>query len=288
MEANEAHFAVQVEQKKVSTFEENSQKQTSIDKQINESDIDIAISDNIKHPNHEIVEDNNILNMREEPKSLTYGKSDVTSIDINTSPDKSDALSNNESTASNNLSRDPKVKDKIDLRHPILSSIAEGEISVNKHASLPVSSQKIDVTCSGGRRLTEPVIKPVKTDKNRLKSLDCKNMEITRVVSSERHSNRSGFGGTADFDGKKPSATPSDRLKAELSITRSHPLIILPDDGKFWCDPPREKVTETKYSLSCFEMQSKDKYKDMTNVVENPSEVAAEAYIKSFSKVPYP
>ena len=286
MEADEVHCVVQIEEKQVSTSDKKFEEKTLIEKPITESDTNIVISDNNKQAKNVTVVENTITSLVEEPKASTTGKGDMKPKDIDPIPDKKTALSNNVPAPSNSLTTDSKGKESIDLRHPILSSIAEGEVSVDKHASLPVSSQKKDVTNSSGRRLTEPAIKPVKSDKNRLKSLDCKNMEITRVVSSERCSNRSGFGGTADFDGKKPSVTPSERLKAELATDNNpHPLIILPDDGKFWCDPPTENVTERKYFLSCFEMENKDKYKDLTNVVENPSEIAAETYVKSFSQV---
>ena len=131
--------------------------------------------------------------------------------------EKTKELPIDQSTSISVIATDGRMHENINLRNPILSKITEGEISNNKHTSLPVNNQKIDIDRPSERRLTEPSIKTTKSDRNKLKSIECtKDMEITRVVSSERQSSRSGFGGTADFNGKKPSVTASERLKAEM------------------------------------------------------------------------
>ena len=116
------------------------------------------------------------------------------------------------------------------------------------------------------------------------------NKDNRRMVSSVRQSTRSGFGGTG-FEGDdngKTLLTPSERLKFQLKTgIRPHPLVILPDDGKFWSDPPANSGSNVKYLLSCFDMETpwRQIYGHKTNIIENQNEICAEMYKKNFSEV---
>ena len=157
-------------------------------------------------------------------------------------------------------------------------------VSSTRHLSLMPSNSGSDI--SPGRRQTESNIK----FSNKRRGSENQTTDIRRVISSVQQSTRSGFGGTADFEDKKPSLTPSERLKSRLETgSKPHPLIILPDDGKFWCDPPHDKhgASNQQYFLSCFDMDKpwKEIYGDTYDIVVNPNEVAAHAYVTNFSQV---
>ena len=174
--------------------------------------------------------------------------------------------------------------------HPILSSIVEGETSKRSRTSLPVKKVNVEERSpnTGKRRNTNPSLKlPNKIGQ----PLTAKDVDIRRIMSNERQSTRSGFGGTADSDCTKPSLTPPERLKLQLkSGKKPHPLIILPDNGHFWCDPPQSNMSKPKYFLSCFDMEKqwKEIYGDDVDIVINPSETAADAYVSNFSQVFFP
>ena len=279
--------------KQIALSENSSLKNISNEKQVNEINPIIIADEGMKLTNNTTSLEDSMAKPPEEAVIFIENKVDVIAKDLDTSPEKSTVVSNNEPATSKLAIKDNKVEESIDFRHPVLSAIKEGEVCSNKHSSLPVNTKEIDIEASGGRRSTEPSIDPGKGNIDKIRSIalsieSCKDVEITRVVSSERErqSTRSGFGGTADFDGKKPTVKPSERLKAELKTGNTpHPLIILPDDGKFWCDPSNDKVSNRDYHISCFEMQHKDKYKDLENVIVNPIELAAEVYFKNFSQV---
>jgi hypothetical protein len=108
------------------------------------------------------------------------------------------------------------------------------------------------------------------------------------MLSNERRPSTSSVGGTAEFENKNTPLTPSERLKVQLnSGKKPHPLILLPEDGKFWCDPPQSNVSTSKYFLSCFDMEKewKKMYGDDDNIDINPSDIAADAYLTKFSQV---
>ena len=157
-------------------------------------------------------------------------------------------------------------------------------VSSTRHLSLMPSNSSSDF--SPGRRQTESNIK----FSNKRRGSELQTTDIRRVISSVQQSTRSGFGGTADFEDKKPSLTPSERLKSRLETgSKPHPLIILPDDGKFWCDPSLDTnpASSQQYFLSCFDMDKpwKEIYGDTYDIVVNPNEVAAHAYVTNFSQV---
>ena len=157
-------------------------------------------------------------------------------------------------------------------------------VSSTRHLSLMPSNPSSDF--SPGRRQTESNIK----FSNKRRGSENQTTDIRRVISSVQQSTRSGFGGTADFEDKKPSLTPSERLKSRLEAgNKPHPLIILPDDGKFWCDPSLDTnpASSQQYFLSCFDMDKpwKEIYGDAYDIVVNPNEVAAHAYVTNFSQV---
>lgn len=285
MESGVHHCNSEVEQKHVSSADKTLLKTQSRIKHENDF-IDQAKDDN-EESNNKISEEDNSVKLNENNVSIEIEQSNILPKDIDLRKENTTEKATDQSIAINVIATHGKMQDSLNLRNPTLSKITEGEISNNKHTSLPVNNQKIDIDRPSGRRLTEPSIKTTKSDRNKLKSIECtKDMEITRVVSSDRQSSRSGFGGTADFNGKKPSVTASERLKAEMkSGNKPHPLIILPDDGKFWCDPQDKQVSAQKYYLSCFEMKEQEKYTDLSNVIVNPIEVAADAYKNHFSRV---
>ena len=293
METSGFNSDLHSEVKQIALSENSNLKNISNEKQANEINPIIVVDEGIKLTNNTASLEDSMTKPPEEVVILIENKVDVISKDLDTRPEKSTIMSNNEPITSNQPIKDNNIEESIDFRHSVLAAIKEGEVCSDKHSSLPVNSKEIDIDASGGRRSTEPSISTGKCDNNKIKSIalsvgSCKDVEITRVVASERErqSTRSGFGGTADFDGKKPTVKPSERLKAELHTGKSpHPLIILPDDGKFWCDPSNDKVSNRDYHISCFEMQHRDKYKDLENVIVNPVELAAEVYVKNFSQV---
>jgi len=289
METSGFDSDLHAEVKQIALSENSDLKNISNEKQVNEINPIMIADEGTNLPNNTSSLEDRMAKPPEEAVISIENKVDVISKDLDTSQEKSTIVPNNEPTPSNKPIKDNAVEENIDFRHRILSSIKEGEVCSDKHSSLPVNTKEIEIEPSSGRRSTEPSINPGKGDIGKIKSIalsvgSCKDVEITRVVSSERErqSTRSGFGGTADFDGKKPTVKPSERLKAELSTGNTpHPLIILPDDGKFWCDPSNEKNSNRDYYISCFEMQHKDKYKDLENVIVNPIELAAEVYVKT-------
>ena len=287
MESGINHCDSEVEQKFVSSADKLHMKTQSSIKHAHENDVIVQGKDDNEQSNNKISEEDNSVKSNENRVTIEIEQSNILPKDIDLRQENTTEMATDQSTAINVIATHGKMQDSINLRNPKLSKITEGEISNNKHTSLPVNNQNIEIDRPSERRLTEPSIKTTKSDRNKLKSIDCtKNMEITRVVSSERQSSRSGFGGTADFHGKKPSVTATERLKAEMeSGNKPHPLIILPDDGKFWCDPPDKQVSAQKYYLSCFEMKEQEKYTDLSNVIVNPIEVAADAYKNHFSQV---
>ena len=107
------------------------------------------------------------------------------------------------------------------------------------------------------------------------------------MLSNEE--SKSDVGGTTYFEGKHAPLTPPERLRLQLnSGKKPHPLILLPDDGKFWCDPPpQSNSSNLQYFLSCFDMEKewKKMYGDEENIVVNPSDIAADAYVTRFSQV---
>ena len=293
MLASGFNCGLNAELKQVPLSENSNLENTSNEKQVDQINPIMIADEGMKLTNNTTSLNDSMAKPPEEAIISIENKVDVISKDLATSAEKSTIVSINEPTFSNQPIKDNTIEESINFRHSFLSAIKEGEVCSDKHSSLPVNTKEINIEAPGGRRSTEPSISPGKGDIDKIRSIalsvgSCKDVEITRVVSSERErqSTRSGFGGTADFDGKKPTIKPSERLKAELSTgITPHPLIILPDDGKFWCDPSNEKVSNREYHISCFEMQHKDKYKDLENVIVNPIELAAEIYVKNFSQV---
>ena len=224
-----------------------------------------------------------------EDKKLT-GSNEVNSLSCDTvaSPDNENSVVSNDCKVAVESKKDHTDKGPCDVKSPnLLSSIGEEEISEVKRTSLPlkvVNAQERSPN-TGKRRNTNPA---VSFHNKNVQPLIAKDVDIKRIMSTERHPTRSGFGGTADFDGKKPSLTPPERLKLQLkSGKKPHPLIILPDTGHFWCDPPQSNMSNPKYFLSCFDMEKqwKEIYGDGVDIVINPSETAADAYVSNFSQV---
>ena len=120
------------------------------------------------------------------------------------------------------------------------------------------------------------------------------NIEHRVAVAQPNQRTRSGFRGTTNVT--KDGDTPSRRLQDEISKgVKPHPLMILPKRGGFWCDPPNVQMRDEeesaplrqRYFLSCYEMNKpwQNTYDVTENVVVNPTELAAEAYVNNFSKV---
>ena len=221
--------------------------------------------------------------------------------EVNIAADPTHSVKNDSITAENNENRESdspcvstlphngsKITDVSNKTIDLLSA-AEKKESDSKHLSLPNKKDFCteDVSSCSGRRQTDSNIHF--TSKNaRRGSKNVEVSDIRRVISSVRQSTRSGFGGTADFECKKPSMTPSERLKSQLeSGCIPHPMVILPDDGKFWCDPPSSHPSDRQYYLSCFDMDKpwKEIYGDKVDIVVNPNEIAADVYLNKFSQV---
>ena len=232
-----------------------------------------AINDNSKYGDDKKLTGSNEVN------SLSYGTAAC--------PETNISVLNNDCNNKGDSNKDHTEQGMSAVKsHPILSSIAEGEMSESRsRTSLPLKVVKLEERNTGKRRNTNPSIKV--PNKN-AQPLVAKDVDIRRIMSNERQSTRSGFGSTGDADGTKPSLTPPERLKLQLkSGKKPHPLIILPDNGYFWCDPPQSNMSKPKYFLSCFDMEKqwREMYGDNVDIVVNPSETAADTYVSNFSQV---
>jgi hypothetical protein len=78
--------------------------------------------------------------------------------------------------------------------------------------------------------------------------LIAKDVDITRIMSDEEQWLNSSSGVTTDCKDKNPALTPAERLQWQLKYgNKPHPIISLPDDGKFWCDPSRPNISHPNY-----------------------------------------
>ena len=265
---------------------DNEQLSPEIENGINATNcpVSVGVDDIVKSSVSKATSNNSLSN----GDNNNAGMSEVSCLpnDTSTSSEKNDIVwrSNCTSTADENTDNHEKQTNPNKV-HSHLSSIVEGEISANKHTSLPIKPVIVEKQghTTGKRRQTES---SATLTKKKEPSPAAKDSGITRIFSNERQSTRSGFGGTADTF--TATLTPPETLKLQLqSGQKPHPLIVLPDDGKFWCDPPQSNVSNQKYFLSCFDMEKpwKEMYGDGANIVPNESEIAANAYVSSFSRV---